>query len=146
MEMIKTIMSVVAMLLPVAVCVLLGWRMIKNRNTDWKLATCLSGSAVAAALVLLLGSERVLFLKYGDAVLQVNAKAEEIRNLTEQNKRIAIMTAKAIVTGLNGTLADESRSDVTFRKAVEDLLKEAGASSGETRQILDQTNSTPRRL
>lgn len=141
MELIKPFMAAVAMVLPLSVCVLLGWRMIRNRNTDWKLATCLSGSAIATALVLLLGSEKLMFLKYGDAVLQVNEKAEETRRLTEQNKRIAVKTAKAIVCGLEGAITDETHNDAGFYRDIKELLKEAGTPNDEINQLLGHTNA-----
>jgi hypothetical protein len=100
MDFIKGLTVVFAMLVPLAVFCLLFWNVAKDRKTDWKLATCLSGLAVATSLVFLLASERVTFLRYGDAVLHVKQKSEETRELTEQNKRLAVMTVKAIKSGL----------------------------------------------
>jgi hypothetical protein len=141
METIKNVIGGVAMGLPAAVCLLLAWRLIRNLQTDWKLATCISASALAASLMLLLGTDKILFLKYGDAVLEINQKKLDVEKLTEQNKRLAIETVKAMEANLSGVMASEGHDSVKATKALEDLLKAAGVSAGEIDRILERTNA-----
>src|SRR5437763_943244 len=123
MELIKTFMAVLAVALPFAICLLLAYRLSRNRPTEWKVAACVSALSIATSLVLLIGSERILFLKYGEAALQVNQKLEETKKLTEQNKRLAKLTVQAFFSQ-RGLLADESYDPRQTARALEDLLKE----------------------
>ncbi len=140
MEIMKWIMAIFATVLPLAVCTLLTWRLMRNKATEWKLATCVSGLAVVTSLVLLLASEKVQFLRYGEAVLQINDKAEQIKKLTDQNKQIAMMTVRAILAG-GHALMSESYDAAKHTQALEDLLKAAGAPNKEIDAILGRTNS-----
>lgn len=135
-------MVVLATTLPTLVCVSLWWRMVKNRSIEWKSATCTSATALATSLILLLGSQRVALIGFKDAVAIVNTRADEIERLTDKNRRLSVLTAKAVVSSLNGVLVAEPHSDEPFVKSIEDLLKEAGASTSEIDGILGRTNSS----
>jgi hypothetical protein len=136
MEKLKELMPVAAVLWPLAVCFMLALRVCCNRQTDWKLATCLSALTIATSLLLLLASEKLLFLKYQDAVLQVNQKAEEVRKLTEQNKRVAKAAAQALASGLNGVIATERYDSTAYLRSLEKWLQEAGVSASEIEEVL----------
>jgi predicted signal transduction protein with EAL and GGDEF domain len=125
MDCLKGLMVMIAAVVPLAVLVLLFWIVMKDRKTDWKLATCLSGLAVATSLVVLLGSGRLSFLRYGDAMVQVNEKAEETRKLTDQNKRLAKLTADAISEAASGAIMGAGFDASKLNKALEQLRKEA---------------------
>jgi hypothetical protein len=136
MEKLKPIMTVIAVLWPLVVCLILTCRLAKNSPTDWKLASCLSALTVLASLLLLLASEKLQFLRYQDAVLQVNQRADEVQKLTDLNKRLAKITARGFIAGRIGAqpIAGSMISD-DLAKVLTEMLREAGASSRETEEI-----------
>ena len=134
METLKPFMLGFAVIWPAVVCIILAWRVVFHCATDWKLACCLSGLSVATSLVLLLASEKLLFLRYQEAVLQVNQKADEVAKLTEQNKRIATAAARGIASAYNAAIIASGGSlDVN---ALEEMLKAAGLSRTEIDGVL----------
>ena len=136
METLKPFMVGVAAFWPFVLCLVLTWRVVCHRPTDWKLASCVAGLSVASSLLLLLASEKLLFLRYQEAVIQVNQKAEEVSQLTEQNKRIAKATAQAIMHGHPATWLLPGQDPKVWKRYLEDLLKEAGVSRTETDEIM----------
>jgi hypothetical protein len=141
MEIIKNIMLGLSVVPPLYAGWLLQKHFTRERQNDWKSQACLCTAAIAASLILLLASGHLLFLRYGEAVLQVDQKVGEVRKLTEQNKRLAVMTANAIISGLNGAITDPSHDERRFQEAMVNLLKAADVPAGEIDQILGRTNS-----
>jgi hypothetical protein len=139
MEQLKSLMPVIAVFWPLLVCIMLAFCVAFRRQTDWKVASCLSGLSIATSLLLLLASEKLLFLRYQDAVLQVNQKTEQVSKLTEQNKRIAKATAQAIAHGLAGAIMDAGYDPKVLESYLEDMLKEAGVSRSEIDEILGRS-------
>ena len=138
METLKPFMLGFAVFWPAVVCIMLAFRVAFRRQTDWKLACCLSGLSVATSLLLLLASEKLLFLRYQEAVLQVNQKAEEVSRLTEQNKRIAITFVKAIKSGSAGMGMTGSAGGFDIGP-FENVLKEAGVTPTQIDEALGRS-------
>ena len=137
METLKPFMLGFAVFWPPVLCIVLTWRVVFHRPTDWKLACCVAGLSVATSLLLLLASEKLLFLRWQEAVVQVNQKAEEVRKLTEQNKIIAKATAQCFkhIAAATFTTAGES----VDMKYLENFLKEAGLSPTEIDETLGRS-------
>ena len=138
METLKPFMLGFAVFWPPVLCILLTWRVVFHRPTDWKLACCVAGLSVATSLLLLLASEKLLFLRYQEVALQVNQKAEEVNKLTEQNKRIAIALVKAIKSGSAGMGLSGSSGGFDIGP-FENVLKEAGVSPTQIDEALGRS-------
>lgn len=138
----KDYVALVAVFLPVAACVLMGWRFCKQDKGSWQLAACFAALIIATSVVLLAASERISFVRYGEAVVQVNEKLEETKKLTEQNKRIARLTAELVFHATDGLIASEAYNPQPVNERLVALLKEAGFSSEQITKFLAHTNQT----
>jgi len=137
----KSIMTFIAILLPVLVWLLLMGLVLFNRKPDWRIVVCLSSLTVVTSLLLLMASEKIKFVRYGEAMVEINEKADEVRKLTEQNKQMARLTAKAIITAQNGAILGAGYNENALFTTLQELLSTAGATTNEVNQILGRTNS-----
>ena len=138
----KDFVAIVAVVMPVAACVLMGWRFSRQDKGSWQLAACFAALVIATSIVLLAASERISFVRYGEAVVQVNEKLEETKKLTEQNKRIARLTAELVFHATDGLIASESYNPQPVNERLIALLKEAGFSGQQIEKFLSHTNQT----
>ena len=131
--------ELLAIALPVAGCLFLGFRLWKHDKGSWQMLTCFSGLLIATSLLLLAAVGKVSFLSVGDAALQMNQNLEETKLLTEQNRRIAKATAEvSILLARPMTAAAQDRLEdwLEIRTKAEVLLREAGVDNELIKQKL----------
>jgi di/tricarboxylate transporter len=138
----KGITELFAVLLPISGCLLLGVRLWKHDKASWQMMACFSALLIATSLILLTASERISFLRYGDAVVQVNEKLEETRRLTEQNKKLAKATVALVAYVDDTKFASSSYDSDQTKFRINSLLTEAGLSPLEIEKFLKEMTST----
>jgi amino acid transporter len=117
----------VAFAMLLAVLILLFIKVAMHSKSDWKLASCLAGFTIAASILLLMAGGKIALLKYGDASLLIDQKTEEVKKLTDRNKRLAKLTADAISAAMSGTMVTEGFDSARLDKALNELREEAGS-------------------
>ena len=55
--------TVIAVLLPIAACALIGWRFCKQDKGSWQLAACFAALVIATSIFLLAASGGVSFVR-----------------------------------------------------------------------------------
>jgi hypothetical protein len=137
---IHTLLTIFALLIPVTACGFIAFRLKDRNSLNWQTITCFSALAIASSLLLLLVAGEIEFLRYGDT--QVNRKLDQIKALTEQNKRIAEATAK-LGLALSSMTAYPEIPDIwrKNRDQLVSLLREAGKSDEEIRSFLSEVDS-----
>lgn len=137
----KTFCAIVAVVFPMAICSTMWWRLTKAKTLDWKLSTCVATLALASSVLLLLASGNILFLSYKEAVLQVNDKAEQVNLLTDKNKALALLTARALLAARDNVIVSDQYNTQAALGPIEDLMRAGGATEQEIIMVFARTNA-----
>jgi hypothetical protein len=129
-------LTTIALLIPICSCAFIGFRLNSKNNPAWQTVACFSVLAIASSLLLLLVAGEIEFLKYGET--QVNRKLDEVRILTEQNKKMAIKTVEFVTRATSGAIIGEGYDDRPAHESAVELLKASGLSDSEIQTIFSQ--------
>lgn len=117
------------------------WQIHRRDLRGWQHYACLTSLIFLISILFLVASGKVeSFNVAGNNVRMVDQKLEEVKTLTEQNKRIAITTARLVISSLSQTIVAESYNPIPVKQELSSLLREAGLSPSEIEGIVGKTN------
>ncbi len=133
-------MHVLAIVVPVAGASYLMQQIQKRDLRGWQHYACLTSLVFLISVLCLIGGGRIKsFGLAGNTIEVVDQKLEEIRKLTEQNKRMAQETVALVSYATSGLLADpENHRPATTRQSAVRLLELSGMSDSDIKKFFDE--------
>jgi hypothetical protein len=133
-----------AIITPVIGAVYLVLQIHKRDLRGWQHYACLTSLVFLISIMFLIAGGRIeSFGLGGNTVKLVDQKLDRIEALTEQNKQMAQKTVEMIRSALNGVRVEEGYDSAVIYQTATELLKAAGLSDREIRQVLGKGTNAP---
>lgn len=119
----------------------------KRDLRGWQHYACLTSLVFLISIMFLIAGGRIdSFGLTGNTVKLVDQKLDRIEALTEQNKRIARLSAELVISATSGLLGSPGHDTKAVEDRLRALLKEAGLSEGQIKDVLNNNTNRTRRL
>jgi hypothetical protein len=126
-----------AILTPISGMVYLVWRFEKSKLHDWQHHACLASLLIMTSVLFLIAAGDVQSFSFeGTSVQLVDQKLNQVKALTEQNRRLAIGMVQLINNVSSGTIDSEGYHSKTAYQLETNLLGTAGCSASEIQSII----------